>query len=221
MTIVWDGVTDPTKLGENELANRHTLANAARDFDWTHMLTVLRKNPNLVNATRPGGASLFAPLHQVACGGAPVAVASELVRLGAWRTLQNARGERPEDVAVRCGQDYLRTALTPVLKCCVPMGVLLRIEAGFHGVIRSRIKNLASKALLRLPVLEPLLELKLGAEPVWFGVPGMYGGFSYHLRSDGVEAVLVSESWCRVASGSGQRHEVTSAGAKLVEEGFV
>ncbi len=44
---------------------------------------------------------------------------------------------------------------------------------------------------------------------MWFPVPGMYGGFSYRLESAGVEAKLVSESWCRVVGGSGQRHEIT------------
>ena len=38
---------------------------------------------------------------------------------------------------------------------------------------------------------------------------------------DGVEAVLMSESWCRVVGGSGQRHEVTSSRSRLVDEGFV
>jgi hypothetical protein len=56
---------------------------------------------------------------------------------------------------------------------------------------------------------------------MWFPVPGMYGGFSYRLEAAGVEAKLVSESWSRVVGGSGQRHEVTSEGSRLVEEGFV
>ena len=72
---------------------------------------------------------------------------------------------------------------------------------------------------LRLPELEPLLEL---ARPkMWFAVPGMYGGFSYRLEVDGVHPKLVSESWCRVVGGSGQRHAITPAGSQLVEEGFV
>ena len=37
---------------------------------------------------------------------------------------------------------------------------------------------------------------------VWFAVPGMYGGFSYGLLADGVEAKIESESWCRVVEGS-------------------
>jgi hypothetical protein len=37
----------------------------------------------------------------------------------------------------------------------------------------------------------------------------------------GDEPLLVAESWCRVVGGSGQRHEVSPAGATLPEEGFV
>lgn len=70
-----------------------------------------------------------------------------------------------------------------------------------------------------LPELEPLLELD---EPkTWFPVPGMYGGSRYWLAESGANAKLVSESWCRVAGGSGQRHQITAGGATLVEDGFV
>lgn len=55
----------------------------------------------------------------------------------------------------------------------------------------------------------------------WFAVPGMYGGFRFWLEGQGQLTKLVSESWCRVMGGSGQRHEITSDEAKLVEEGFV
>ena len=55
----------------------------------------------------------------------------------------------------------------------------------------------------------------------WFAVPGMYGGFSYWLQGEGEAMKLVCESWCRVVEGSGQRHEITESGAKLLEEGFV
>jgi hypothetical protein len=49
----------------------------------------------------------------------------------------------------------------------------------------------------------------------------MYGGFYYRLDAAGVDAKLISESWSRVVGGSGQRHEVTSEGSRLVDEGFV
>jgi hypothetical protein len=160
-----------------------------------------------------------APLHQAAHGGAPPEVAEELILLGAWRTLQNVRGERPIDIAERRGHKHLLGVMEPRLKRHVPIGVLLKIQSRFHDVILGRAAEHVRSASLLLPELEPPLEHE--PQSVWFAIPGMYGGFSYQLRSDGVEAVLVSESWCRVVDGSGQRHEVTSAGSKLVAEGFV
>ncbi len=56
---------------------------------------------------------------------------------------------------------------------------------------------------------------------MWFPVPGMYGGFKYYLQGSGDNTKLISESWCRVAGGSGQQHEITSEGSKLVAQGFV
>lgn len=221
MTIVWDGVTDGSGLGEADLSLRHRLADAAKSYDWATMLRMLREHPDLVNTARPGGASLFAPLHQAAHGAAPESVCEELVQLGAWRMLENARGERPIDVADRCGHRRAIGVLRPTLVREVPCGILRVMQAHFHDVIRERADGLIREAGLRLPPLAPLLEMPDGARPVWFTVPGLYGGFAYHLRQDGVEATLVAESWCRVVEGSGQRHEITSAGARLVEEGFV
>jgi hypothetical protein len=56
---------------------------------------------------------------------------------------------------------------------------------------------------------------------MWFAVPGMYGGFSYRLETEGEESRLISESWCRVVGGSGERHEINAFGSRLVDEGFV
>lgn len=219
MSIVWDGITAADVLSDTQAKLRHELADAGKRYDWPQMLAVLRQHRDLVNTTRPGGASLFAPLHQAAHGGAPPAVIEELIQLGAWRTLQNARGERPLDVAERRGHREVMALLQPVLQRRVPLGVLLKMQSHFHAVILGRAAEQVQRAQLRLPELEPLLEFE--AQDVWFAVPGMYGGFSFHLRSDGVEAVLVSSSWCRVVGGSGQRHEITPVGSRLVEEGFV
>ena len=135
------------------------------------------------------------------------------------RTLQNSRGERAVDVAQRKGQTHLISLLEPVIQHQVPMGVLLKVQANFHAVIMGRADELVQQHQLRLPELEPLLELD--AAEMWFPVPGMSGGFRYRLETFGVEAKLVSESWCRVAGGSGQRHEITSKGSQLADEGFV
>jgi hypothetical protein len=222
--IVWDGIRHAGALNRDHVAVRHALADATKRYDWSRVMEILRAWPNLVNTSRPGGSSLYAPLHQAAHGGSPVEVVEELVAAGAWRTLQNARGERPCDVAETRGHRHLLGALEPVFRRRVPTGVLLKIQVHFHAVILDRAANEIEvagvhEAGLRLPELEPLLEI--GAENVWFPVPGMYGGFSYKLHSDGVDAVLISESWCRLSDGSGQRHEITSAGSRLVATGFV
>ena len=71
---------------------------------------------------------------------------------------------------------------------------------------------------LRLPELEPLLELP--RPQAWFAAPGMYGGFSYTLEAAGAASRLIAESWSRVVEGSGQRHLVSAAGSTPVDEGF-
>ena len=219
MEIGWDGITLPGTVTEDAAECRSELASAAHAYIWSRVLDLLRDHPELVNSSRPGGTSWFAPLHQAAHGGAPLDVIRQLLELGAWRTLQNARGERPVDVADRMGHQNLVDTLEPVYRHRVPVGVLLKIQSHFHDVIRGRASELVKEHALRLPELEPLLELE--TPKVWFAVPGMYGGFSYSLESFGVEAKLVAESWCRIAGGSGQRHEITSEGSRLVEEGFV
>jgi hypothetical protein len=217
---IWDGILRGAPLSEGARQSRHALADAARDGDWPTALALLRENGGLVNATRPDGTSLYAPLHQAAHGGAPAETVAALLELGAWRTLTNARGERPVDVAERRGHGFLLAGLRPVLKRRVPAGVLLRIQGLFHEVIRGRVEGFGlAEGTLRLPELAPLLEVE--AATVWFAVPGMYGGFSYRLEADDSEAELVCESWSRVVGGSGQRHAIDPGGARLIAEGFV
>ena len=225
MDVVWDGIMHPTcsTNGHRPLAlllqmpPEHT---TGREF--------LNSSPSRTTdssiAVVRAGSRFFAPLHQAAHAGASVEVVGRLIRLGAWRTLQNARGERPVDVAERRWIYHLREILEPVLKRRVPLGVLLKIQFHFHEVIRARMAEYCRLEIgkpnycLRLPELESLLELD--CPNIWFTVPGMYGGFGYSLETDGVEAKLGSSSWCRVAGGSGQRHEITSEGSRLIAEGL-
>ncbi len=227
-TICWDGLTQARFCDGEEALDRQALADAARDAEWTRVLELLSKyrkwrHPtrpgSLVNSTRPGGSSWYAPPHQAAWHGAEVAVVQRLIDLGAWRTLRNARGERAVDVAERRGYRHLLRVLAPEIKLHVPREVLLGVQAHFHAVIRGRAQHLVDEEGLRLPELEPLLELD--TPEMWFPVPGMAGGFAYRLASDGVQALLVSESWCRMVGGSEQRHEISSRGSRLVDEGFV
>ena len=101
----------------------------------------------------------------------------------------------------------------------VSSGTLKAIERQFHKVIRSRAAGLVDEHRLVLPDLTELLDTD--APKAWFPVPGMYGGFSYWLEGEKSETRLVTESWCRVVEGSGQRHIITAAGSQLVDEGFV
>ena len=114
MDIVWDGITQVEVLAPEVEKVRHALADAGRQQNWDRLVDLISKDLDLANVCRPGGSSLFAPLHQAAYGGAPIEVVERLLNLGAWRTLQNARGERPIDVAGRRGNLHLMEVLTPV-----------------------------------------------------------------------------------------------------------
>jgi hypothetical protein len=93
------------------------------------------------------------------------------------------------------------------------------LEQQFHAIIRARAAEFSVEHLVELPSLAPLLAQ---SEPkAWFPIDGMYGGFSYWLTGSGNRIKLIAESWSRVVGGSGQRHEITADGSKLVAEGFV
>ena len=219
MDTIWDGITQTQTLTDEAARAREALADAAKSGDWPRVLDLLSRHREWINSTRPGGSAWYAPLHQAAWHGAPVTVVRQLIGFGAWRTHQNARGERPVDVADGRGHRHLLGTLAPVHRQPVPLGMLLKMQAHFHTVIRGRAEQLIKEHGLRLPELEPLLELDV--PKMWFAVPGMAGGFSYRLKAGGVRPKLVSESWCRIVGGSGQRHEITPGGSQLVDEGFV
>lgn len=221
MTTEWPGVLTAKVLHEYDVNFRNELADAAKAYDWGKTLEILSTDPSLINATQLNGRSLDSPLHQAAHGGAPVEVVQKMIEIGAWRTLKNANGDRPVDISRREKHEHLIQILEPVYKRHIPYETLQKIQEQFHQLICARMNYLGKieESGLRLPELEPLLEIE---EPkMWFSVPGMYGGFRYWLDSEGHDAVLTSESWCRIFGGSGQRHEITSKICKLVEEGFV
>lgn len=217
--MLWIG--DPTY---GSLKLRHSIADFAKQGDWDNLLRVLttdRKDTEvLVNLTRPSSKALYSPLHQAAFNAAPVPVVQSLIDLGAWRTLRNADHERPLDVALRRGSSKLFEILTPIHETEVDLDELETIQFYFHAVIRGRADRLVNEHRLRLPELEPVLERR--GSKFWFPVPGMTGGFSYWLDAQNFKRpTLVSESWCRVVHGSGERHEISSIGLALVDRGFV
>ena len=232
--LEWYGGTAHGSFGEL----RQEACNYAKFADWNNLLNLLAVNhdgiADLANTTRPSGTSWYAPLHQVAWNGAPVEIAQQLIDYGAWRSLRNANGERPIDVARRRGYTHLLYVLTPDYKLdrrlfggFVPEykrtrtpSDLERMQIYFHAIINGRADFLVNKDGLRLPELEPMLENP--GSKFWFAVPGMAGGFHYWLEFDEPDDLaLVSESWCRLVGGSGERHRVTPKGACLTASGIV
>ncbi|QLY29846.1 ankyrin repeat domain-containing protein [Nocardia huaxiensis] len=227
MAIKWWGAHDRDKYAQADIERYDKLADAARGGQWERLTTLIRqphpvgaKGPDdYVNATRLGGLSGYAPLHQVARQGAPAEVAQRLIDQGAWRTLRCSRGQTPVEIAEARGHAHLVPVLTPQRTHPVPETVLLQLEHVLHAVILGRIHDYGLDRFLRLPQLGPLTEAR---EPqMSFTVPGMYGGFAISLVHDGERAELDVESWWRVVGGSGQRHRVRADGFELTESGFV
>ena len=94
------------------------------------------------------------------------------------------------------------------------------IQEYFHELILERNKYNDSFLADKNKEL-PKIANQIQEKEEWYAVPGMYGGFAYQLTEKNGGPLLVSESWCRIAGGSGQRHEITVNGCVLTEEGFV
>jgi hypothetical protein len=100
-----------------------------------------------------------------------------------------------------------------------PLTELGRVQANFHELIRARAGTLLQEQSAPLPTLEAGVATE--DQPGWFPVDGMHGGFKYWWDPESAGLRLMSESWSRVADGSGQLHEITPDGARLLGEGFV
>jgi hypothetical protein len=96
---------------------------------------------------------------------------------------------------------------------------LERIQAHFHALMRSRAVDLIREDPANLPILTEGLGTQ--DEPMWYPIESMDGGFKYWWDPGAVGLRLMTENWSRAVAGSGQLHEVTSAGARLLAEGFV
>lgn len=110
----------------------------------------------------------------------------------------------------------------------IPELTLRAVEQHLHAVVLGRAARFLGKHSWPLPSLDAMLAgqasehlRRTGQPDVWFyPVPGMYGGFRLRWLAGGAGAKLESVSFCRVAGGSGQRHEITAAGSELVESGM-
>lgn len=139
--LYWDGITKSKTLTPDGARERHHLADRARKCDWVGLLKILERDPSLVNTTRPNGKARYGPLHHAAYGGAPEHLVSQLIRLGAFRTLRDAQGNRPVDIARNRSHWHLLTILEPVFERRVRPDVLAEIQIRFHEVIRAALTN--------------------------------------------------------------------------------
>lgn len=125
-----------------------------------------------------------------------------------------ADGETARDVAERRGHDGLVPFLSPRAVTRARAETLPLLDAHLQEVVGSRLRGRLDVRLR--PVVTSVLT-EWADEPLWFPIPGMYGGFSVRLLRN----YLYVESWSRVVGGSGQAHVVTHAGYTLVDDGFV
>lgn len=118
----------------------------------------------------------------------------------------------------------------PVAMEPIPAPTLRAIEQHLYEVIRVRAARLIDKHNWPMPSLGAMLAGKAtdlfrpahgsaqGSAEVWFfPIPGMYGGFRLRWVAGGEGARLEAVSFCRVVSGSRQRHEITAQGSALVD----
>jgi len=216
---VWDGNLLSSGLNPDALGERNQLASAAKAGDWGVLLEMLNERRHLVNSVRPDSRSGFTPIHQAAYNNAPQEVHRRLIALGAFRTLKSSSGQRPVDIARSKGFHDCVGVLEPEIPQPVDARRLAAMQELFHGLVRAVSQGYKIGERLRLPELSVLTEFNDDA--LWFPIPGMYGGFNLWLEKRESEAVVIAESWCRVAGGSGMRHCIAPFEVILLEEGFV
>jgi hypothetical protein len=213
----WDGIVQRDEYKPAFVQARDELADAGRAGRWDRVLGLLRDPARQLepNHWRVGGQSWFTPLHQAAWHGAPGNVASELIAMGASRTLPTADGRSARDLAAATGHDELLPLLEPAPRNPTGEGVLARLDRRLVELIEQRIRPHLTIELRPFPTVL-LTEFDRGAR-AWFPIPGMCGGFSIALMRNYLDV----ESWSRVVGGSGQAHVITVEETVLVDEGFV
>ena len=94
-----------------------------------------------------------------------------------------------------------------------------RVQAHFHALIHSRAGDQADGRSAGLPVLAAAVGTE--DDPLGFPMGDLDWTFKYWWDPATPGLRLMSESWSRAVSGSGQLHEITPAGARLLGEGFI
>ena len=183
----------------------------AKAGDWPKALSLLADD-SFVNQPCPFDDTHGALLHLAAEQG-ELDVVDTLVLKGAWRSQQDARGDRPIEVARKHDHKRLYDRLKPQFVRDVPFGILLEMQQHFHHTIRRwhAGPNLQDVEMM-LPQLQPMLEVE--RIEFRFNIAHWLGGFNYELVSEGDDARLDVFGASRVTGGSGGRVEITRHGVK-------
>lgn len=208
------GVLDPEVLNEAYVGETNRLVDAAKDGQRSEVLDLLDSSYWLTsNQWRIGGRSCFTPLRQAAWRGDPVEVAVELVGRGAWRSLNTASGERPIDIARRRGHDHLLDFLvTPDLDEH-ERRKYATWNRHLADLIAEEIRGLRLVQYRKVPTEVIVLE---GLDYLWFGYPGVHGGFYVVPCEDGPVAWSSSRM-----GGDGPTHVINKGGRARLEGNFV
>lgn len=225
----WDGLVRAEMLGSDSTAYRRQLFDAAERYDWQGLFGLLARFPEMspsyqINLVRPDGGSWNTFLHHAVQGNASSEVVKELVARGHLRSIRNADGERPVDLATRLERNHLVPWLEPVVKHSVPEKKLAALETQFHELIRKDSAWRKYGDELRLPTLEVLLERE--DLLMTFQIPWKWGGFVYRLHKvpfpNGMWAtrddwVLLVRGFERMGEGSERWYVITDFGSLLMK----
>lgn len=213
----WDGVTSETSLRYGWLEERKEWDDALERCNWPQVVEILDKKGANPNEWQISGSTLNAAfntaLHRAADAGAPLEVVKAMVDLGGWRTIRNASGATPFDIAFRKRHIHLLDILKPVIHHDVSMQDLRAIQGHFHACLNKN--SFIQEHNLRLPQLVLLLERE-DAE-MYFPIPRMHGGIAYFLDQSGPELKLIFKYGSRVVDGPSPRNEVTTSGSVRIE----
>lgn len=221
-TVMWDGRTEPNSIRVGDPEKLLELFADAKSGQWDRVLAFLSLSDHaeFLNALELDNPSLNTVLHYAALTNADPVVVRQLVDMGTWRTRRNASNQTALDLAKEHNHTSLYDILEPVLKMAVPPETLQQLEYHFHDLIRSYKDSgsIVTGQALQLPQLAPMLEI--GGTPMFFLIPGMFGGFDYRMENGSSETVLYTHISSRMDEPSeGQIHKITLSGIELLAEG--
>ncbi|KAJ6261311.1 hypothetical protein Dda_3980 [Drechslerella dactyloides] len=222
----WSGGQITSTYNDSYVQARNKLADLAYAGRFDQALELIEKNDS-PNSWRLRSEEEFASrpptgwtiLHQAAMlPSSDLSHIERLISLGAYRNLRTLdTHETAYDIAKRQGRSRdILSALKPVYRRKLDEQTIANLQRGLDEVIYSRVERLMNEHKFRTPPVEVLLELQ--GMHFWCPIPGFYGGFHIKLTD---ENKLETESFCRVAGGSGETHLIDPDGKwKCVASGL-